>query len=119
MISSYHLVPAEALPASNGGELVSATYRRVWDRARESALTPAEYASPLARRVYDLRHACVSTWLSADIAPAQVAEWAGHSVAVQLRIYAKCIDGQDELNKHRIQDILREHPEESPPSSQP
>jgi integrase len=80
----------------------------VWDRARESALTSAEYASPLARRVYDLRHACVSTWLSAGVPPVQVAEWAGHSVAVLLRIYAKCIDGQDQVNKRRIQDILRE-----------
>jgi integrase len=79
----------------------------VWDRARGQALAPAEYASPLARRVYDLRHACVSTWLSAGVPPVQVAEWAGHSVAVLLRIYAKCIDGQDQLNKRRIQDTLR------------
>jgi hypothetical protein len=46
------------------------------------------------------------------VAPAQVAEWAGHSVAVLLRIYAKCIDGQDQLNKRRIQDILRERKED-------
>ena len=45
---------------------------------------------------------------SAGITPAQAAEWAGHSVAVLLRIYAKCIDGQDQLNKRRIQDILGE-----------
>jgi integrase len=90
----------------HGGELSSATYRRVWDRARGQALTPAEYASPLARRVYDLRHACVSTWLSAGVPPVQVAEWAGHSVAVLLRIYAKCIDGQDQLNRRRIDDAL-------------
>jgi len=56
---------------------------------------PAEHASPLARRVYDLRHACVSTWLNGGVQPAQVAEWAGHSVAVLLKVYAKCIDGQD------------------------
>jgi integrase len=58
------------------GELASVTYRRVWDNARSAALTPAEYASPLARRVYDLRHACVSTWLNGGVPPAQVAEWA-------------------------------------------
>jgi integrase len=96
-----------------GGELPAITYRRVWDRARQSALSPAEYASPLARRVYDLRHACVSTWLSAGITPAQAAEWAGHSVAVLLRIYAKCIDGQDQLNKRRIQDILGEQSDDT------
>jgi hypothetical protein len=32
----------------------------------------------------------------------QVAEWAGHSVAVLRRVYAKCIDGQDQVAKRRI-----------------
>jgi len=90
------------------GELASITYRRAWDKARRAALTPAEYASPLARRVYDLRHACVSTWLNGGVPPAQVAEWAGHSVAVLLKVYAKCIDGQDQIAKRRIEDALRE-----------
>ena len=93
-------------------------------------LTPAEHrrnctapscpvvrASPLARRVYDLRHACVSTWLNGGVPPAQVAEWAGHSVAVLLKVYAKCIDGQDQIAKRRIEDALRDpgEPEEDTP----
>jgi integrase len=82
--------------------------RRVWDKARRAALTPGEYASPLAKRVYDLRHACVSTWLNGGVPPAQVAEWAGHSVAVLLKVYAKCIDGQDQIAKRRIEDALGE-----------
>lgn len=86
----------------------------MWDNARRVALAPAEYASPLARRVYDLRHACVSTWLGADVPPVQVAEWAGHSVAVLLRIYAKCIDGQDQLNKRRIDDALNGYSRRKP-----
>jgi hypothetical protein len=69
-------------------------------------LPAAEYASPLAGRVYDLRHACVSTCLNSGIAPAQVAEWAGHSVAILLKIYAKCIDGQDDIAKRRIEEAL-------------
>ena len=40
--------------------------------------------------------------------PTQVAEWAGHSVDVLLRIYAKCIAGQDELAKRRIDEALRQ-----------
>jgi hypothetical protein len=40
----------------------------------EMALTPAEVASPLARRPYDLRHAAVSTWLNAGLTATQVAE---------------------------------------------
>ena len=90
----------------HGGELASITYRRVWDKARRAALTSGEYASPLAKRVYDLRHACVSTWLNGGVPPAQVAEWAGHSVAVLLNVYAKCIDGQDQIAKRRIEDAL-------------
>ena len=69
--------------------------RRVWARAREKALTAKEVESPLARRPYDLRHACVSTWLNAGVPAPQVAEWAGHSVDVLLRIYAACVVGQD------------------------
>ncbi len=90
------------------GELPTITYRRAWTRAREMALAVAKQASPLARRPYDLRHACLSTWLNGGVYPTQVAEWAGHSVDVLLRIYAKCVVGQDELAKHRISDALRQ-----------
>ncbi len=96
-----------------GGELPSITYRRAWHKARRDTLTAAEYASPLARRVYDLRHACVSTWLNGGIAPAQVAEWAGHSVAILLKIYAKCIDGQDDIAKRRIEEALNDPGEDT------
>lgn len=90
-----------------GGELPSITYRRVWAKARRAALTPQDVASPLAKRVYDLRHACVSTWLNAGVPATQVAEWAGHSVEVLLRIYAKCIVGQDKAAKRRIAEALK------------
>jgi integrase len=84
-----------------GGELPTITYRRAWTKARQTALTPAEQASPLGRRPYDLRHACLPTWLNGGVYPTQVAEWAGHSVDVLLRIYAKYVVGQDELAKRR------------------
>ena len=91
-----------------GGELPTITYRRAWIAARRAALTPAEYASPLARRPYDLRHARLSTWLNGGVPPTQVAEWAGHSVDVLFRIYAKCLVGQDELARRRITAALRD-----------
>ena len=72
------------------------------------ALTTAEQASPLARRPCDLRHACRSTWLNSGVYPTQVAEWAGHSLDVLLRVYAKCVVGQDELAKRRISEALRQ-----------
>jgi integrase len=77
------------------------------DKARRAALTADECASPLARRPYDLRHACLSTWLNGGVAPTHVAEWAGHSIAVLLRIYAKCLVGQYEAAKQRISAALR------------
>ncbi len=71
-------------------------------------MTPAEAASPLAARPYDLRHAAVSTWLNAGVPATQVAEWAGHSVHVLLRVYAKCILGQEEAARRRIDAALRD-----------
>jgi len=65
-------------------------------------------ASPLARRPYDLRHAAVSTWLNGGVPATQVAEWAGHSVNVMLRVYAKCIAGQDDALRRRVEQALRD-----------
>ncbi|HEX3780690.1 MAG TPA: integrase [Pseudonocardiaceae bacterium] len=92
--------------ATNGGELGESTYHRIWRQARAATFTPDVFASPLARVPYDLRHACVSTWLNGGVEATQVAEWAGHSVAVLLRIYAKCVDGRDEVNRRRIEEAL-------------
>jgi len=91
---------------AQGGPIKAARYRAVWAKARQKAFTPAEFASPLARRPYDLRHAAVSTWLNSGVPPTLVAEWAGHSVRVLLTVYAKCIVGQDEIAKRRIDTAL-------------
>ena len=52
---------------------------------------------------YDLRHARLSTWLNAGVAPAQVAEWAGNSVPVLLRVYAKCLTDSEQTALRRIE----------------
>jgi len=91
-----------------GRPLATVTYRRAWDKARRAALTEHEYRSPLARRPYDLRHACLSTWLNGGVAATQVAEWAGHSVEMLLRVYAKCLDGHDEIARRRIAGALND-----------
>ena len=93
-------------------ELPALTYMGVWRAARKAALTERDEATQLAKRPYDLRHACVSTWLNAGLPPTQVAEWAGHSVDVLLRIYAKCVVGQDTTAKRRIAAALIEGLEE-------
>ncbi|MGH3500367.1 MAG: hypothetical protein ACRDQA_05630 [Nocardioidaceae bacterium] len=38
----------------------------------------------------------------------QVAEWAGHSVHLLMRVYAKCVYGQQEAARWRIQAALRD-----------
>jgi integrase len=79
---------------ARGGALQDSATSAVWKAARITALTPAQHASPLARRPYDLRHAAVSLWLNAGVPATEVARRAGHSVAVLLKVYANHrIDG--------------------------
>ena len=93
---------------ARGGDLSESTYTRVWRGARLLAFTPSTVNSTLARHPYDLRHACLSTWLNGGVEPTQVAEWAGHSVDVLLRVYAKCIAGREKINRHRIEEAFRD-----------
>jgi integrase len=89
-----------------GNPVAASTYSRVWEEARQLALTPHQVASPLAGRPYDLRHAAVSLWLNAGVPATEVADRAGHSVDVLLRVYAKCIDGQEDTVNRRIEAAL-------------
>ena len=106
-ISRYGVAPDGRLfRTERGGVLLPSSYGRTWHKARTLALTPAEVASSLARRPYDLRHAGVSLRLNAGVPPTQVAEWAGHSVEVLLKVYAKVIAGQDRRWEGLIDDAL-------------
>jgi integrase len=91
---------------ARGGILQNSGYNEVWDQARQAALTPAQYRSPLSRRPYDLRHAAVSLWLNSGVPASEVARRAGHGVAVLLKIYAHCIDGQATAANQRIAEAL-------------
>lgn len=93
-------------PDERADELPKLTYMRVWRAARLATFSKAVQESPLARTPYDLRHACVSTWLNGGVPATQVAEWAGHSVEVLLKVYAKCLDGHDEMARRRVQEAL-------------
>jgi hypothetical protein len=70
------------------------------------ALAPAQRRSPLGRRPYELRRAAVSLWLNSGVPATEVARRAGHGVAVLLKIYARCIDGQADAANQRIADAL-------------
>jgi integrase len=105
---------------ARGGVLQDSAYNEVWDQARREALTPARYRSPLGRRPYDLRRAAVSLWLNAGVPATEVARRAGHSVAVLLRIYAHCIDGQADAANQRIAEALgAPEPEPGPGEEDP
>lgn len=90
----------------NGSELPKLTITRAWKRARAETFVDRVAASPLARTPYDLRHAAVSTWLNSGVPSADVAQWAGHSVEILHKIYAKCLDGSGETLRKRIDRAL-------------
>ncbi|GAA3750783.1 hypothetical protein [Streptomyces tremellae] len=80
-------------------------FRRVWAKAREAILSEHEFGTPTGKRVYDVRHTCLTTWLNSGIPPAQVAEWAGNSVPVLLAICARCIVGQLDNYLKRVEGV--------------
>ena len=45
--------------------------------------------------------------------PAQVAEWAGHSVGVLLKVYAKCVHGAEADALQRVWEATRSEPQGS------
>ena len=106
-IKKYGTTPdGRIFQTSRGGIIQDSAYSAVWAEARQTALTEAQYRSPLGRRPYDLRHAAVSLWLNSGVPATEVARRAGHGVAVLLKIYAHCIDGQADAANQRITDAL-------------
>jgi integrase len=103
---------------ARGGNLQDSGYNEVWDQARREALTPARYRSPLGRRPYDLRHAAVSLWLNSGVPATEVARRAGHGVAVLLKIYAHCCDGQATAANQRIAEALGTQDAEEDPGDE-
>jgi integrase len=112
-MNTFEPGPDGRLFVSHYGKVISSrTCQKVFAKARAAAYTEAEAASPLTTRIYHLRHSCLSRWLNAGVPATQVAEWAGNSVEILLRIYAHCIDGELHLHQRKI-----EAAEQPPPSS--
>ena len=103
---------------AHAGPVTDRTYLRVFHRARAEAFTAAEAASPLLTVPYALRHAAVSTWLRTTGDAALVARWAGHSVAVLLKVYAKAVDGAEQESLDRIWSATRRHAEKPVPGNE-
>jgi integrase len=60
----------------------------------------------LLRRPYDLRHSGVTWRLNSGVPPTEVAAWAGHSVEMLMRVYAKCMTGLEDVWISRMDDAL-------------
>jgi hypothetical protein len=67
-----------------------------------------DYQLPLIWAINDLRHAAVSLWLNSGVPATEVASRAGHGVAVLLKIYAHCTDGQSDAASKRIAGALED-----------
>jgi integrase len=101
----------------HGDDLAAIVVRRAWAAARLEVLgedqtnpdgTVTRVVKTLTgQKVYDLRHACLTSWLNSGVPAPQVAEWSGNSVPVLLGTYAKCLSGQEADYKRRIEDALR------------
>ena len=56
-IKKYGTTPdGRIFQTTRGGIIQDSAYSAVWAEARKTALTEAQYRSPLGRRPYDLRH---------------------------------------------------------------
>jgi integrase len=98
--------------SENGNPIQPSTWWRVWQKLRALSLTPEEFDTPLLRRPYDLRHSGVTWRLNSGVPPTEVAAWAGHSVDVLMRVYAKCMTGLQDVWISRMDDTL--HLEDQP-----
>ena len=118
-LAEFGTAPDGRLFHTRRGGVLTSGYTDTWAAARTLALTPDQVLSPLANRPYALRHAAVSLWLNAGVPATEVADRAGHSVEVLLRVYAGCIDGGETVANQRIDDALRESCNNSDPRQPP
>lgn len=94
--------------AARGGRVRSTEYCDLWKAAREEALTPHEFESPLAETPYANRHAGISLLILAGVEPPEVARRAGHSLAVLYHVYAKILRGRESYANDLISAALQE-----------
>jgi hypothetical protein len=89
------------------------TWWQVWRKVRRLALTPGQLATPLMRPPYDLRHSGITWRLNSGVPATEIAAWAGHSVEMLMRVYARCVVGLEDVWIARMDATLR------PPDGQP
>jgi integrase len=92
--------------SESGNPLQPSTWWQVWQKVRAASLTPDQLASPLMKRPYDLRHSGVTWRLNSGVPATEVAAWAGHSVEVLTRVYARCVVGLEDVWIGRMDQAL-------------
>jgi integrase len=93
--------------SANGNPIQPSTWWQVWGKARRLALTPEQLATPLMRRPYDLRHSGITWRLNSGVPATEIAAWAGHSVEMLMRVYARCVVGWEDVWIARMDATLR------------
>ena len=78
------------------------------------AFTPQQLRTPLLHRPYDLRHSGVTWRLNSGVPATEIAAWAGHSVEMLMRVYARCVAGMEDVWITRMDATLRSAQQERP-----
>ena len=94
--------------SANGNPILPSTWWQVWSKVRRLALTPEQLATPLMRRPYDLRHSGITWRLNSGVPATEIAAWAGHSVEMLMRVYARCVAGLEDVWIARMDASLRQ-----------
>lgn len=94
-LRAFGTAPDGRLSTEPGGILSESTYGRAWHTARAAALGRRLAATPLARRPCDLRHAALSLWVAAGVAPEEAAARAGNSITILHTAYTHPVPGQE------------------------
>lgn len=112
--------------SERGNPIQPSTWWQVWGKVRRLALTPEQRATPLMRRPYDLRHSGITWRLNSGVPATEIAAWAGHSVEMLMRVYARCVAGWEDVWIARMDATLRPHdgqsdgaPEDRPGGGEP
>ena len=100
--------------SAHGNPIQPSTWWQVWSKVRRLGLTPEQLATPLMRRPYDLRHSGITWRLNSGVPATEIAAWAGHSVEMLMRVYARCVAGWEDVCIARMDATLR--PADSEPA---
>jgi integrase len=109
-IQTYGTTPdGKLFRSENGNPIQPSTWWRVWQKVRAASLTPEQLASPLMKRPYDLRHSGITWRLNSGVPATEVAAWAGHSVEMLMRVYARCVVGLEGVWIDGVRLAVRQH----------